>query len=576
MRVHYTVSLKEPQKKYYHVTLVLSGLDQSSVSLHFPTWTPGSYLIRDFAKDLSHFSAHGERGQALKWQKVSKSEWQVSAAGNASISVSYRIYGGEVSVHGTYLDHRYGFFNSPAMFFYGPGWEGLPVSISLILPPKWSVATGLRELSPHRYRAESMDELFDSPFQMGREQKIHRFRARGKTHTVAFVGEILKDPKQMVKDIARLVNAEISLFREAPYRDYTFLVQFVPGRYGGLEHSNSSANLFDPWQLIDGDKYSGFLSLISHEFFHTWNVKRIRPRGLGPFDYGKEVYTRELWLAEGATAYYDDHFLVRSGLLSREDYLSKVLTTNLARYEESPAKSVMSLSESSFDAWIKLYRPNDNTINTTMSYYLKGGLVMMLLDMEIIRLSEGRHTLDDVMRRLWALFKEHPEEGISRDDFDRAVFATVPNAGLQRFLKTTIDTPTPIPWLRFLRPFGFFLKEKKNGKPPRLGVKLVERNHALILDKVLDDSPAADSALQAGDEILAVDGLRVQTEKELKNFLALKKSSDSMRLLFSRQGKVEEAALVLAPHGDFSFEVASRARLGRAEKKRQEVFFRRA
>lgn len=578
MRFHYTVSCAAPQTKTFAVALTIHDNSHSELRLKFPVWIPGSYKIRDYAKELSNFSVRSSQGRALAWQKCSKSEWVIETRGARQIEVSYTIYGGDISVHGAYLDHRYGFWNGSALFFYADKVMNAPVEVTIVVPSGWTIATGLKKIDGHRYRAADIDELYDSPVQTSPDQKIVSFTAGGKPHRVALMGDTLKASEEIVKDIKRIVETEIRLMGKAPYDAYTFLIHFVPGFYGGLEHRNSSMNLFDGWLLTDPERYAEFLALIAHEFFHTWNVKRIRPHALGPFDYSQEVYTRELWIAEGMTSYYDDHVLVRAGLMSREDYLAKVITKNIEKYENMPAKSVMSIAESSFDAWIKLYQPTENSVNTLMSYYLKGGLVFMLLDMEIIRRTNGHKTLDDVLRALWKDYLAHPERGFTRDEFDRHVIETSGALELKRFLRDYVDGVKPIVWQRFFASFGWQIvpkKEKKNGVPiATLGVQLIERNGGLYIDKVFAGSAAYRSDLQPGDELIAIDRYRFSKEKSYKDFMTAQKPGSSHEVTYARRSRIAQAPVTLEKNPNFNSEVKLAEKLTASQKRLLDRFFR--
>lgn len=570
----YTVSLLDPHTKYFHVTLRLSGVDTATLVLKFPAWSPGSYKIRDYAKNLSHFSVKSSDGTPLAWTKQAKARWAIETDGRREIEISYRIYGAELNVQGIYLDNRFGFWNGPALFFYADAMMNTPIDLHLRLPRRWTAATGLRRIAKNHYRARDMDELYDCPVQAGANQTIHRFRVAGRSHRAAFVGKALKPLPEIVKDMKRIVQTEVRLFGKAPYRDYTFLVQFMPDLYGGLEHRNSSTNLFDGALLRDKDKYTEFLALISHEFFHTWNVKRIRPVALGPFDYSKETYTRELWVAEGITSYYDDHVLVRSGLIKRDAYFAKVLTKTIERYENQPAKSLMSLAESSFDAWIKLYQPTENSPNTVMSYYLKGGLVAMLLDMQMIRLSHGRKNLDDLMRLLWKRYLKRPQTGMTRSEFDATLSQVMGSEALKRFLRDYVDGVKPIVWRQFLKPFGIVLKPKKDKLPPYLGVSVAEQNGRVYVEKVAEGSPAFQSPLQPGDELLAFDNYRLTKEKAFTEIVGAQTVGSEHRLLFARRAQVEETLVTLSPNPEFAYEIASAPKLKKSEKYLQDCFFR--
>lgn len=571
MKIKIHVDLKQPQQKYIHVRYDVSLSKEECLKkkfvIHFPAWTPGSYLVRDFAGHVEAFAAFVSTKKRLKHQKLSKSTWEIATEGQENFSFSYQVYANDLSVRAAYADHEFVFFNTPAVFFYPDVGTQHPVSLKIQTPAKWQLALAKK---PRQgvYSFQSFDEFFDTPVLASDQLQMVSFQIVKNRYKMAIFGDHTGEIKKIVSDLKRILKSQLKIFKDSPCSEYLFQVLFLKGHYGGLEHSFSSTNIFDGTALKDKKRYPNFLSLLAHEHFHLWNVKRIRPKALGPFDYSQENYTRELWIAEGITSYYDDHTTYRGGIYSQEEYLA-VLTRNLARYESSHSSQVNSLSDSSFDAWIRFYKQNENSINRTVSYYLKGGLVMMLLDFRMILESAGKYNLDHVMRRLYDLYKKRPQLGITRDEFF-AVVSSFTKKDYRSFIKNYIDGVASIDWKKEFSPFGIELKEEKKSLPYSAGFHLKDQNGSVVIDKIAEKSPAYNSILQSGDEILAVDRLRVKTAKMVKDLDFQKQT----HLIFARRGKVYEENLKLSPGNIFRKKLVIKKNLTQKEKKFLNIFLR--
>src|SRR5882762_5622129 len=419
--IHFTVSMPKPYTHLLEVEVRLQdpkGLSPQT-SLSMPVWTPGSYLIREFERNVQDFVASDANGRPLTWTKIDKNTWRVNTNGVRQWRAFYRVYANEFSVRTNEMNSDHAFWNNAALLMYPNGRLNAASTLRVIAPSGWKIATGLPPLAgqPNTFRAENFDILYDSPFEVSDFKEI-KFAVRDVPHRIVIDGEGNYDPDRMKADVQKLVEAETGMFGVIPYHDYTFILHLRANGGGGLEHLNSTALGFRRFNFATERGWQSFYGLVAHEFFHLWNVKRIRPDALGPFDYTKENYTKLLWVAEGITDYYGQIMVRRAGLSSDQLYLDH-LARQIQDFQETPGRLVMSAEEASFDAWIKYYRPDENSVNSQISYYDKGELLGLLLDFEIRRRSSDAKSLDDVMRYLYHQFYER-NQNYTPADFQKA------------------------------------------------------------------------------------------------------------------------------------------------------------
>src|SRR5437870_8068769 len=373
-QITFTVSMTKPWTHLLDVELDLRQHDaSSSVDLIMPVWTPGSYLIREFERHVQDFSAEGN-GRPLNWIKLNKNTWRVKTNGTQVWKAIYRVYANELSVRTNELNSDHAFWNNAALLMYPEGFIEAPSTLVVKPTIGWKVATGLPPVSGRQntFRAENFDILYDSPVEVSNFKEID-FQVRGVSHRIAIDGEGNYDPERMRQVVQKIVEAETALFDDIPYHDYTFILHLRSNTSGGLEHLNSTALGFRRDRFATEEGWRSFYSLVAHEFFHLWNVKRIRPDALGPFDYTKENYTRSLWIAEGITEYYGQLMPRRAGLISDTTYLNQV-AKRMQDFQNTPGRLEMSAEDASFNSWIKEYRPDENSVNSQISYYDKGEL----------------------------------------------------------------------------------------------------------------------------------------------------------------------------------------------------------
>jgi predicted metalloprotease with PDZ domain len=541
-KIHYLVAMSQPENHLFEVTLQLVGYPLPILDVKLPVWTPGSYLVREYAKNLQDFTAFAG-DQSLPWQKISKNHWQIEKNDVSELTVRYRVFANELSVRTNHLDATHGYFNGAAIFLRIPGWEHLPISVTVVPPyPKWQVITALPAVTEgeNTFLAADFDTLVDSPFEIGRHQLYH-FEVLGKPHELAIWGQGNFQPQRMIADFQKIIQVEAQMFGGLPYERYVFLLHLFSQAYGGLEHKNCCSLIYQRFGFRAQDKYERFLQLVAHEFFHLWNVKRIRPKALEIFDYDQENYTPSLWFCEGTTSYYDLLIPLRAGIYDAKSYLHH-LSKEITRYEMTPGRKVQPLSESSFDAWIKLYRPDANSGNSQISYYLKGEMVSLLLDLLIRARHQNQRSLDDVMVKMWQQFGK-AEIGYTPEQL-QAVIEAVAGMDLGDFFHRYLDSTEDLPFNLYFEPFGLQLVGEQE-EEPYLGVRTNAENGREIIKFVEMGSPAQLAGIDAGDELLAINGIKLgigQLSDRLKDFSA----SDSIEMTVFHQDELRSYTVSLA------------------------------
>jgi predicted metalloprotease with PDZ domain len=577
--VSFCITPARPEAHLFVVVLTIRDPDPGGQALSLPAWIPGSYLIRDFARHVVQLRAENGAGPVAV-SKSDKHTWRCAPCAGP-LTVTYEVHAWELSVRAAYLDTGRGYFNGSSVFLCVRGCEHLAHDVEIRPPPgeayaDWRVATALpRHGAPDygfgRYRAADYEELIDHPVEMGRFTVVS-FEAGGRPHDMVITGRQRADTARLGRDLARLCARQIEFFGELPsFERYLFLVTAVDEGHGGLEHRASCSLLCSRDDLPQrnqaemSDKYRGFLGLCSHEYFHLWHVKRIRPAAFIPYDLAAENYTRLLWAFEGITSYYQNLLLRRSGLISAGSYL-ELLAQTITRVWRGAGRLKQSLAESSFDAWIKLYKPDDNTPNAVVSYYTKGTLVALALDLTIRRDSAGASSLDDVMRALW---ERHGRTGVGvpEDDVERLA-EEISSSDLKPFFQQVVHGTADPPLAELLPQFGVGLEwrpaasaadagGRRTGQPPEtlarravLGVRLAEQDGAARLACVFDGGAAQRAGLAAGDVIVAVDRLRAD-RTTLDGLLAAYEPGETVTVHAFRRDELRSFAVTLqAPPAD--------------------------
>ncbi len=435
LALRYTVDLEDTRNHYLTIKVEVP-VDSDTTELMMAVWTPGSYLVREYARNIDSMTVTSE-GRELEFEKIRKNRWLVETKGIKSFEVSYRLYCNEMSVRTNWVGNQYAMINGAPTFITVPDRLDKQHEVQLLLPRNWTrSATSLKSVGddPHRFVAENFDELVDSPIVAG-NVSVYPFVVGGIEHQLVNVGEAgYWDGTKAATDLKKVVEAHQEMWGVVPYDRYMFINMIVETG-GGLEHDNSSVLMTSRWSFRDRGRYKSWLSLASHEFFHTWNIRRLRPKSLVTYDYENEVYTDSLWIAEGITSYYEDLLLLRAGLLSRSEFLSR-LSGNVEGVQRTGGRKLQSLKDSSYDAWIKYYRPDENSSNTRISYYSKGAVAAFLLDARIRKLTKGEKSLDDLMRKLFA---EYVTTGYTTEEF-RAAASELAGQDLSEWFDSVIDS----------------------------------------------------------------------------------------------------------------------------------------
>ncbi len=563
--ISFTVSMSKPWTHLLEVEMqikVPASLNvPNETNLIMPVWTPGSYLVREFERHVQDFAATDGNGNSLPWAKTDKNTWRVTSRGARQWKVNYRVYANELTVRTNELNSDHGFWNNAALLMYPEGGLGRPSTLKVLPVNNWKVATGLPPVSgqANTFRAENFDILYDSPVEVSNFKQID-FEVRGVPHRIVIDGEGNYDEVRMRADVQRIVEAEVALFGNIPYHDYTFILHLRSNTGGGLEHLNSTALGFRRFNFATERGWQSFYSLVAHEFFHLWNVKRIRPDALGPFDYTKENYTKLLWVAEGVTDYYGYVMIRRAGLISDRGYL-EWLAKRIQDFQNTPGRLQMSAEEASFNSWIKEYRPDENSINSQISYYDKGELLGLLLDLEIRRRTNGAKSLDDVMR---ALFTEFFQKGNNYTPADfQMLCESAAGGSLEDFFARYVRGREEFPFNQFLNAPGLRL-EQAGGAPGEanpaiaqqgfLGAEFDERTDIILVKNVRTGTPAYEQGLNAKDEIVALNGARVNKET-FENMIAAKRPGEIVHLSIFRSDDLRTIDIKLGGRIDAPYRI---------------------
>ncbi|MDX9912339.1 MAG: PDZ domain-containing protein [Phycisphaerales bacterium] len=557
-RVEYLVDLTNARTQSVGVTLVLRDVEADEVRLELPVWRPGRYVVLDPVGTLRTVHATNAQGEPLDIEKVRKSSWVVRTGGAREVRVTYDLYANSLADRTRHADDTHAFLSGSSVFMFWPERRGEPCEVTLDMPEGWRIACGLDAAPgrPDTLRARNYDVLVDSPIEAGLHDRID-FDVDGMPFEIAIWGRDDYDRERLARDFQTLCREQIEFFGAIPCDRYVFLVHAAPGAGGGTEHLNSTILQTRPGFMSSKDRYQGFLTLASHEFFHTWNVKSFRPAGIHPYDYTQENYTDLLWVAEGSTSYYEDVLLARADLIDDKEFLKRLesgINGDLAR----PGRFVQSLADSSFDAWTKFNKSHADTNNTTVNFYSRGSLVGTMLDLEIRRQSENEHSYDDVVR---ALYQRFPLDGpgYTTDDLIALCkeFSGAPGViddFFARFVRGTGDLPIG----DYLSVAGLELHDpnadepKANAEPwdhagPRawLGASLADAGGLSRVTRVDADGPAYAAGLIENDEIVAINSDRLHAS-DVNSLLDRYAPGDTIAITYLRRDELRTIELTLA------------------------------
>lgn len=555
-RIQYTITPTNPAAHLFTISCVIEQPDPAGQQVWLPAWIPGSYMVRDFAKNIVTLTAHDAHGP-VEIQKLDKQTWRCAPC-TAPLTLEYTVYAWDLSVRSAHLDTTHAFFNGSSVFLAVQGQEDQAVAVQINLPAgdafaRWRVATTLTRkdtslFAPGAYYAQDYDELIDHPVEMGDFTEAE-FDVNGTPHHIVISGRHRCDIARLCVDVQKICATHVSMFGELPEMErYMFLLTVVGEGYGGLEHRSSTALICNRKDLPvktdarQSDDYITLLGLFSHEYFHTWNVKRIKPDEFIPYDLKQEVPTRQLWAFEGITSYYDDLGLVRSGVIDDKKYL-ELLGKNITRVMRGSGRLKQTLVDSSFDAWTKFYKQDENAANAIVSYYVKGALFALALDMKIRALTDNKRSLDDVMRRLWQAYGK-PGVGVEERTIE-TIASELCGQSLQAFFIQYLAGTDDLPLAELLQTMGVQLRQRvadnlddAGGAPAKsadpsatfnLGVKLAPDALGARIQLLHEDADLQRSGLSAGDVIVAVNGLKA-TKDNFATLLAPFSAGERVRL----------------------------------------------
>ena len=574
MSIHYTVSLLNPHAHIFKVTLEISQADKNGQFLSLPAWIPGSYMIRDFAKNIVQIKAHSNN-TSVNISKLDKSTWQVDPV-TESLFLEYEVYAWDLSVRSAHLDMTHAFFNGTSLFLMPHGFENETMTVEIKQPTdepysKWKLATSflkknINEAGFGIYQAKDYDDLIDHPVEIGAFSEFE-FEVENTLHRMTLTGFHQADENRLKLDLTKICQTHCTMFGELPVEnEYLFLVMVTGDGYGGLEHRSSTSLMCsrDDLPLISqtddpDEKYRNFLGLCSHEYFHTWNVKRIKPEAYLPYDLSTESYTKQLWAFEGITSYYDELALVRCGVISVDSYL-QLLGQTITRVLRGKGRLIQSVAESSFDTWTKFYKQDESAPNSIVSYYAKGALLALCLDLTIRKLCNDNKSLDDLMRYLWHNFGKK-DIGVPEGEIDK-IASNIAGTDLTDFFNQYLYGVKDLPLEELLNDMGIEMKlratlsvDDKGGKaaekdndphPASFGARFTENSFGATIAQVFRDGSAELAGLAAGDVIIAVNSLQVN-KSNIETIVATYRAGSNLLVHAFRRDELMSFNLKLLP-----------------------------
>lgn len=551
--INYTITFPEAQAHYVSVEMTIDGLKNPITDVKMPVWTPGSYLVREFARNVEAFTAEAD-GKAITVYKTNKNTWRIENGASTHIKINYKVYCYEISVRTSIVDASAAFLSTSGLFMYPDGMLHEPATIHIVPLKDWKkVSTSLEPVNGDQFTLHSPDYdiLFDSPIQVG-NQDVFGFETGGVKYEVAMCGGGNYDKDRIKHDFAKIIEEETAIFNENPNKRYVFIVHNYLRGGGGLEHLSSTVLGATREGYTNEAAYHNFLGLAAHEHFHLWNVKRLRPVALGPFDYEKENYTTNLWIAEGFTTYYQSVIIRRTDLYPSQDFLN-IMAADMSMVDNQPGTKVQSLNDASFDAWIKYYRPNENSNNSTMSYYNKGAVIAMLLDLEIIHNTQAVKSLDDVMKHGYNEFYKTKKRGYTDAEF-KTTLESFTGSNLNDFYKKYVYGVDSIDYDKYLHYAGYKLVNTlANSNDAFLGLKGVPGNGRNAVGSIVRNGPAWVAGVSYNDEIIGVDGNNVP---DIDKYIATKAPGDKINIAIMRDGIPVIIYVVLAKNPMVKYQIA--------------------
>jgi len=535
--------MSRPWTHFFEVEVAHNRLpkSQKTLDLILPVWRSGRYLILDFAGSVQEFSAVDGDGKPLSWEKIDKTTWRIQTNGRSAVTARYKVYANEFSLRTKGLNDEGAFLDGSSVFMYSEKSRRLPLALTVVPYKNWHVTTGLEQAGNDAFTFTSpdYDYLVDCPLFVG-TQKDFEFQEGGKNHVLSIMGEGNYDSARIIEDLKKFILVNKKFWGRLPYEKYVFMLHLTPQGGGGTEHINSTIMGARPFIFNNPGSYQSFLGLVSHEYFHTWNVKQIRPVGISPYDWTKENYTKELWVAEGTTSYYDTILMVRAGFMPAGKYIER-LPNQIQGERRRPGNRIQSATESSFDAWVKFWKGNEHSYNSESDYYDRGSDLSLALDLEIRQRSQNKYSLDDVMR---ALFERFPwnGKGYSVEDLQK-ICEEYSGSSFQPFFDGYVFGTQSLEWEKLLSYAGLTVKAIKDGKA-WLGLSARDQGEQTTIRFLMGDSPAYDAGLNVNDELVAINGHRVRANN-LSLFVGELKIGDTVKITVMRNDRLREFSVTL-------------------------------
>jgi predicted metalloprotease with PDZ domain len=547
--IDYTIGWERPNTHLFEIKVQAASDGSETIDFALPSWRPGRYVIQNYARNVQEFAALNERGEPLPWDKIDKSTWRVRTAGSKLVVARYKYYANLLDAGSSLLNETEAYFNGTNLFMYIPERRMQPCRLKILAPAGWSIAIPLLLEEQQTYRAANYEELADSPAIASPTLIIDQFKQGTATYYLAYQGKVEFSQDKLATQISRIVAEQVKLFGTVPFDTYWFLFHLAPSaRWHGVEHTNSTSCVAPQAALKTEQGRQNFYSLASHEFFHVWNVKRIRPQVFNPPNYSAETYTRLLWFFEGVTSYYGDLMLRRSGVIDERGFFTE-LEKSINELQNTPGRLIASAEEASFNGWLQ---PDDRE-NAQLSFYTKGQLIGLLLDLEIRRRSGQTKSLDDVMRYLDERYGQRgvgvPEDGI------RAAVEAVVGGSFQEFFSRFVAGRDELPYNQYLSVAGLQLVEETDKTKPEayLGIK-VSNDERAVITNIQPDSPALLAGLDRGDILLAINDRQV-TAANLQDLLSDFNPNERVTVTVFREGRLRQFEVMLRGGGNTVYRI---------------------
>lgn len=548
MFIQYHISIGNPYSHLVHIEMHITDVIDDEIVVAMPVWTPGSYMVREFPRNINTLSATTYEGEALSWEKITKNRWRISSRNIKEMIISYEVYAFELTVRTSYVTDDFFMLNGASIFLFIENHLHLRHEVKITAPHYEEVVSTLNSREGI-FWASDYDTLVDNPILGGKFEKSE-FISANIPHTVYILEKGNYDLVRLTSDLQKITNTEITMMGGIPCPKYHFYIINTDKIYGGLEHSCCSVNMV-PRFNYDKDNYLNTISLLAHEYFHLWNVKTIAPQSLKKFNYNEENYTHLLWFVEGVTSYFDDYFVFSSGVSTVDEYLN-ILSKNINTVMNSAGTGVQPLADASFDAWIKYYRPNENTPNSQISYYTKGAVIALALHLYLLHKSEAEKGLDDLMRILYSKYLLHPSQGYTKNLLEEWTKECL-GISIELFLDTYVDGVAMPPLNELLQYGGAKLLATENAKY-LIGYQFQYSHNQCIVQFVDNRFLNEVQELQYGDEIIAVNGFRI-SDASWEKRLEEGQFGTNIHFLVNRMGIIREVLLPLDRKIQYKFAI---------------------